>query len=381
MKLAINIITIIGPLILAIYLWMNKKITYRNKIIAFIFCLTIIFSGLLRTIDDYKSKVQEDRQQEYYRDMQDKLYILSLGYPSEYIESLGKNPYVGHIFNEAMYCYSEYQYKDAITKLQECLSHPRTTAIDKAIAYSHLGNCYSRLDEYKKSIKFYKIALNESSKINDKTKRLSVESMVIYSIGLVCLKMHMIDEALKCAEEALEISKEIQYEHGIASGLILIGEVYRISGKYTDAQQYFKESLEICEITKNEMLYIACLIYLGDVYSDQGKYTEALQYYEESLELCEKLSWEEAIVDILVGFGSVYIHLHKYQIALTYYEKAYIIYERMEDKVTMARTLIYMGIINNNLCRFKEASKCFVKSIRIKHTDSTIDLLLLSPDK
>ena len=128
-------------------------------------------------------------------------------------------------------------------------------------------------------------------------------------------------KAISLAEQALQISKEINFLKGQAYALKNIGIVYYLQGKYIETLNYWNQSLEIFEMQKDQIGIANILNNMGAIYFDRGDDAKALEYCLKSLKIAEKTGDKLRIMSALTTIGSIY-HNKKDPNALTYLLKA-----------------------------------------------------------
>jgi len=104
--------------------------------------------------------------------------------------------------------------------------------------------------------------------------------------------------ACKLAEQTLSISRELEFDIGIASSLSAIGISHSYSGEYEKAKHYFLKALKIAEDTNSidhEMCALECLSTLNET---MGDFHEALEYYTKYSELKQRVFSEDSIKNI-----------------------------------------------------------------------------------
>src|SRR6185436_20527125 len=67
---------------------------------------------------------------------------------------------------------------------------------------------------------------------------------ILYQLSNVAIKAGQTDQALKYADEAIQLAQTNQMESLIARGNIEIGNIYLGAGKYNEAEEYFQRALE-----------------------------------------------------------------------------------------------------------------------------------------
>lgn len=143
-------------------------------------------------------------------------------------------------------------------------------------AYVGFGRIYS-LSEYKKSIEYYKKALE----IAEAQQKHVMASGILTETATCYMEIKDYDNALKCMQRSFAISRT----NGIditEQKYHTIGDLYRRMGKQDSAYYYLNKSLTHTNIYTTAGTY-ACLYYLA---RDEKEYEKAAFYCEKAL-LCQ----------------------------------------------------------------------------------------------
>ncbi|MCX2742729.1 tetratricopeptide repeat protein [Mangrovivirga sp. M17] len=180
-----------------------------------------------------------------------------------------------------------------------------------------------------------------------------------------------LDKSKTTANEALSISREINYPKGEAHALKQIGMVEYYKGKYNAVLETWTEAHEIFgEINDLEgMSNMANNI--GAIFYSMGNQPKALEYYLESLGIAEKQNIPTRIATSLANIGGVYGQMKNYEKALTYYERMDQYLLKLDNDQLTAGQLMGIGEIYYKQNKFKEALEKFEKSLFL--SENTLD--------
>jgi len=121
-------------------------------------------------------------------------------------------------------------------------------------------------------------------------------------------------------EEALKISKEINYLTGIANVLNKKGVNARYQHQYLKSLKLHKEALSYYESSWDIQSRIKNLNSLGVTYRRLNIEEEAIKHHLEALKLSEKIDFTRSVAIALNGIGNAYVTLKKYDDAIKYFE-------------------------------------------------------------
>jgi tetratricopeptide (TPR) repeat protein len=362
----LNSVVTLGPLILGTYISIRKKLTKKTKIVVWIICVSICFCNIWQELIEKKEKNKETKTKDYYYQLNEEQYLYSIGYTKPDVKGLGKNPLLKHYFREAQSYEGEFKFKEAIEEYKRCKSHPKATAENKFEANILISYCYIMLSETKKAEIYFKKALDESKRIEDKDKMLKAKASTLSNLGIIH-SINKPDKALKYYKEALEIHRKIGDTSRIEIGLNNISYIYNILDKPEKALEYKIEYLEIQKKiqkkTQNNRVERGIAWALGDIghiYIDLRKPSEALKYSEEALEIHKKIGdtlGELRIATNLESIGSLYSDLGKPDEALKCHTEALEIYKKNGFKLGIVMQLHAISSIYNDLGKFEEALK------------------------
>ncbi len=124
------------------------------------------------------------------------------------------------------------------------------------------------------------------------------------------------------ADQALELSKDISYEKGIAEAYNNLGIYYRSKGIYDLAIDYFFNSIEIMEEINDKSGIARCYNLFGIIYYYLHNYNLSLDYYNKALKINIEQNDKKWIAGNYNNIGMIYEKLGEYGLALEYYFKS-----------------------------------------------------------
>lgn len=116
------------------------------------------------------------------------------------------------------------------------------------------------------------------------------------------------DEAIKYANEALQLSEKTSYPEGKAKALKNIGLAYYIKSDYLNVLDYWQQSLNAYQLMNDKVGIGNLLSNIGSVYFNAGDDPKALEYYLKSLKVSEETGNKLRIATALMNIGSVYLN-------------------------------------------------------------------------
>ncbi len=139
------------------------------------------------------------------------------------------------------------------------------------------------------------------------------------------------DSTILYAQQALDLSKKIQFANGQIKSLNFIGVAYRNKGNYSKASKYYFDALKAAEKANNKEQIGYSSINIGNVYVYQTNYQEAIDYFNKALKTAQSLGNKGMIAYCYVNLGRAFRSQKKYKEARQYYTKALSIRKELKD--------------------------------------------------
>src|SRR4029079_1244976 len=110
------------------------------------------------------------------------------------------------------------------------------------------------------------------------------------------------DSSIIIAEEALLLSRQLNFVSGEAQALLTLGEDYRLGGDFPQALENLFKALELSRDIGDPEIEASSLNFIGGAYVDLGEPRQGLNYLLLAKKIYDKLS-----LPILSSFGSTNI--------------------------------------------------------------------------
>ncbi|TET37619.1 MAG: tetratricopeptide repeat protein [Planctomycetota bacterium] len=149
-----------------------------------------------------------------------------------------------------------------------------------SIAINNLALAYNSLGRYAEGEKqlFEGLALAEKA---EQKGQIGISNSNIASHFIAMTKF---DEALGHAEKSLEVAKEIKDPKSICNRLVILGRIYRETGRPREALKHAQPAVAIAEDHDFQYILPAALRELGATFADLGE-PEAILYLDRSIKL------------------------------------------------------------------------------------------------
>jgi signal transduction histidine kinase len=125
-------------------------------------------------------------------------------------------------------------------------------------------------------------------------------------------------KAQEQSREAIAWSREINYERGLAQGLLIEGFCFIRRSDWDNAEACLEEAQVLYESMNDDIWLSVVNEYFGIVQRNRGNCTTALGFIFKALELSLKTGFEESEVTVLYQIGVTYRQIANYDKALEY---------------------------------------------------------------
>ncbi len=187
--------------------------------------------------------------------------------------------------------------------------------------YNNLGVIHYRNEDLEKSLKYYRMAEQQTEENKAALGERYNYSMgvILNNIGSVHDNMGNNDQALEVYFKALRLSKE--YDHKLNMGNLYsnIGLAYKKNQQYDLALSNLKESVRVREQIGDLFGLSRSYMHLGAYFVESKKSIDsAIYYYERSVEIADKVGTPEVIINSAESLSELYKMSAKPSKALEY---------------------------------------------------------------
>jgi signal transduction histidine kinase/Tfp pilus assembly protein PilF len=199
--------------------------------------------------------------------------------------------------------------------------------------------------------------LLKSSKGEEKVTLLNQLSIQSRNISLI--------ESLDYANNALALSREINYKFGEGEGYKNRGVVYYFQRKYPEALKEYELAYKIFDDLDDKSKISAVLNNRAIISVLQGEYEKALKDYNESVAVNIELGNLTSVANIYNNIGMVYSKWGDTEKTLEYYNKSLEISIKEGNKVGKAAAYNNMAMLKRSLGYLDEALEYYQKAIKV----------------
>ena len=149
--------------------------------------------------------------------------------------------------------------------------------------------------------------------------------------------------AHQLATNALDLSKEIQFENGICRSLNYLGIVYTNKSNFDSARYYLDEAYKLALKLNHKKYQYAILNSQGIVERKAGNFENATKAYLKALEFAEQIGTDAQVASILMNIGNIYFDLDNFSKASSFYERSLNKFEEMGHPAGVGHLLNNLG--------------------------------------
>lgn len=171
--------------------------------------------------------------------------------------------------------------------------------------------------------------------------------------------------ALKYAQKANKLSKEINYKKGYIESLTLLADANDYLGRYSEAQKLNFELLEYYNKINDQELINAMNINIGIINYYQSNYDESTEYTFKALSYYQNMDDQLGISICYNNLANVYSDRLNYEMALKYYFKALAIDEESNNKSGVTLIKGNIGEVYIELKDYEKADEYLTSALTI----------------
>ncbi len=314
-------------------------------------------------LGDYKKAIKKDSCA---------MQIAISYYGSSHIYTADCYSHLGQMYNEIG------NYKEAIDYLTKGLViYSEDTISYKGLSkiFNDLAVVYDNIREFDRSLAYHKKSIEVKKKLYNEEN--DVIAMSYSDIGYVYSELRQFDSAIDYYHKALAILENTNYNESLDAGIVLmnIGGVYWAQGDYNRAQEYFTKSQGILiNVLGSQHPRVATgLSNLASLFYVQKNYSKALEYNKKALNILEPALGENhvQVATIYSNIGGIYEEIQDYEKAientiasLNRYSALY--GEGSQGSIYAAVQYRQLGRIHNKTENYDQAEYCYKKAVNIE---------------
>ncbi|RZL47787.1 MAG: tetratricopeptide repeat protein [Pedobacter sp.] len=245
-------------------------------------------------------------------------------------------------------------------------------SVSVALAYSDIGNTYTRVNNLKEALVYHLKSYTLRDKLGLKAKAAGS----ISNISVIYKQMGNYKEALVYMHRSLKIYEDAGDEVKQALVLGNIGNLYIDYKKYDAAKETLDRTISLAKKTNSTSTLANAYSGLMNYYFHQNKLDQALQHGVMSANLLKQLNKQSDLAVLYNSIGQVYYEKNKYPEAMKYYNNSLDIRLFMKDKLGIASCYKNIGACYAELKDLVKAEKYIKDAIALFKEINAKDYLI-----
>ncbi|HLP11148.1 MAG TPA: SpoIIE family protein phosphatase [Flavobacteriales bacterium] len=172
-------------------------------------------------------------------------------------------------------------------------------------------------------------------------------------------------ESIKIAYKALELSKKINYQMGIAKSSFELAKAYFLIDDFKNSLEHAVKAIEICEKEKNDFLLSASYLALANIYVMQLNHSQSMIYLNKSLAIKKRIGDTEGETNIYNNKGFSHYKHKNYDSAYFWFRKSNMLSQKIGYKRGISNTLQNMGHVYNDQNMYDSALHYYNASLPV----------------
>jgi tetratricopeptide (TPR) repeat protein len=206
------------------------------------------------------------------------------------------------------------RYQEAAEVFQLLQAAAEKAGNARAHASAWLGLATSQL--YQGDIQAALASTTRAEDIARAANERSVLTTALYTKGWNMARIGKLDETLKLAEQAMQLSEQLDSTGSKAQSLNLLGAVHYMLGHYPQSAAYFTQALKVFQDAGDRGRAMSTVNNLGEIAKARGDYQAAYEGYQEALKIAREIGFRDAEMLYLSNLGGVRVNLKQYHAAI-----------------------------------------------------------------
>jgi two-component system sensor histidine kinase/response regulator len=173
------------------------------------------------------------------------------------------------------------------------------------------------------------------------------------------------DSTLYYGQKIITLSRKINYQKGIANGLVQMGHAHFFKGNFEQAKKEFNDAIVIYKQLGDIRSLGICYGFYGRMYNLLADYKSALSYLNSALNISKQFRDEPAEADYYKNIGIVYYSQGQLSTALDYYYKSLIFDLKTHNSHAAAANYNDIGVILQSMELYPKALEYYKTAIKI----------------
>jgi AraC-like DNA-binding protein/tetratricopeptide (TPR) repeat protein len=221
----------------------------------------------------------------------------------------------------------------------------------------------------------------EAVKLSREINYVQGEGEAVRYIGLYYWSTGDYDQATTHAHKALQIFESISYLKGLGLAYQLLGTIHKEQGDFDKAEAYHGQALEMFTKANDKRNIGYAYNALGVLNLNFFKYDEALKYFQKSMEIRIEINDKDGLSQSYVNMATVYTSQKEYTKALEYFEKNLPIVQALDNKYRLVVNYEGMGELYTLTGEYDKAESHLLKAVTLAKSIHHKKALKIAYDK
>lgn len=206
---------------------------------------------------------------------------------------------------------------------------------------------------------------NEAVKISKSIEFPLGEASAYMRLGVLEMDQRIFDEAKTYFDKALLIRLSEGKVEDAASTFNNIGLLYKLQSKYQKAIEQYQLGLKNIEKTSNHRLQAILYNNIGSCYRKLGDMEEAIKYIGKSIRLRERAGDEKGMGYSYLEQGSFHHATKNYKAAIDSYTSGLSVFKRIGQQNGIAKCHLNIGVCFYETQQYEDAINYFEKALQL----------------
>lgn len=212
-------------------------------------------------------------------------------------------------------------------------------------------------------------SISQKAKADSLAKMLKTESIDTNRVRLMwqtgsAISFYNPDSALDIVQEALYLSRNINYQEGESRSLGVLSNAFIRIGNYPRALELNIEKLKLEEKRNNPRNLASVLMNIGVVYSMQEEFEKALEYYNKSDSVVKQYAVEKIDYNIALNKGDAYDRQNKSDSSFRYFAHSLTLARVRNEPDLIGASMTGLGHSYRKLGKYEESLINYQQAIR-----------------
>ncbi|MDH3711279.1 MAG: hypothetical protein OER04_15395, partial [Cyclobacteriaceae bacterium] len=157
------------------------------------------------------------------------------------------------------------------------------------------------------------------------------------------------------AEQAKNLSEQLNYESGRIQSLIILGKANQAQKEYATGLDHYLQASKALENRRSHLQYADVLMEIGLLFKAWGAHERAIEYFENSYQLSRQITDTARQISLLTYLGETHILLNHKEQARSNYTLLLDLQKHRDDKRQVLMVLEQLADIYAQLGRREQA--------------------------